>query len=323
MDKKIISTFMFSEPHEQELLWLKFNVEDSFIHEWVIIEGAFSFQGKRKSKFLKKILEQPRFEKFRTKIHTIELESNYNFDYEPSFTEVLKRRVKRWLNRNRNKNYELVPYAEHASFHAEINQRGAGLSYLKSKYAPEDLIIVCDTDEIFDFGGFKGECLSQLIAKHPTPFYISREIFCYDFNNRTGRDRYSPVVKLKDLVSVQSFHHIRHPLRDRFIAKSDYTLAYEYTYCFSKEAILQKLSTFAHVTDLDQASVEFSLENNITLINPANLDTAYLKNKENFYELIKEEDLDAPKFLKDNFAHFRTNVVHLDYLESRKHHHIE
>lgn len=322
MDKKIISTFMFSEPHELELLWLKFNVEDNYVHEWVIIEGEFSFQGKRKDKFLNKILEQSRFEKFRHKIHIIELESNYNFDYEPSFKDLLKRKVKRWLNHNMNKNYEFVPYAEHASFHAEINQRGAGFAYLKSKYAPDDLVIACDADEIFDFHGLKGEYLEELVKKNQTPFYVPREIYCYNYNNRTCRKRYGPIAELKDFTSVKSFQNIKHPSGEKNIIETEMQLIYEYTFCFSKQAILQKLSTFAHVTDLDQASVEFCLENNITLINPANLDTAYLKNKENFYELIKEEDLDAPKFLKDNFAHFRTNVVHLDYLESRKQNHI-
>lgn len=324
MDKKIVSTFMFSEPHEQELLWLKFNVEDSFVSEWVIIEGAFTFQGKRKEKYLQDILSQPRFYKYLNKIKYIEHDYNCNFDYEPGFLTFFKRKLKKWLNETLNKNFEKVPYAELASFHAEINQRGASLSYLRGKYSEEDIVILCDTDEIFDFNGVKWQEISRIINENSTPFYIPREIYCYDFNNKTNRARFSPIVKLGDLKDLKSFHEVRHPQpsRRRIVAPK-YMLAYEYTFCFSKEAILKKLTSFAHVSDLDEHAVNFCLENNISFINHNKIDLLYKKNKENFYTLIDNDKLDGPTYLKTNYMDFKTGVVNLNYINIRKANNIE
>ena len=74
---------MFSEPHEQDLLWIKFNIEDPYVTEWVITESSYTFQGKRKKLYLQEILEQERFAPFRNKIHYITLDTNFHFDYDP------------------------------------------------------------------------------------------------------------------------------------------------------------------------------------------------------------------------------------------------
>ncbi|SHG27119.1 Glycosyltransferase family 17 [Flavobacterium segetis] len=324
MDKKIVSTFMFSDSHEQELLWLKFNVEDSFITEWIITESKYTFQGKMKPMFLIEILKQSRFQKFIQKIHCIELDENFNFQFEPNFKDLLKRKIKRRLNINYNKNYELVPYAELASFFSEINQRGACLNYLKSKYSKDDIIITCDTDEIFDFTGEKMNYFINAVSKYKTPFYIKRNIYCYDFDNYSNRLRYSPIVKLGDLISKQSFHHVRHPLpQKRIIAESDQSLAFEYTFCFSRDSIIKKLTSFAHVTDLDSRGVDFCLDNNIALINPDKIDNAFIRNSESFFETITISEKNTPLFLINNMKDFETNVVNENYLLQRKKNRIE
>lgn len=324
MDKKIVSTFMFSDSHEQELLWLKFNVEDSFVNEWIITESIYTFQGKIKPMFLKEILSQSRFEKFKDKIHCIYLDENFNFQFEPKFIDLLKRKAKRWLNANKNRNYDLVPYAELASFYSEINQRGACLDYLKSKYSDEDIIITCDTDEIFDLTGNKITEFMNAVAMYDTPFYIKREIYCYDFDNSANRLRYSPIVKLKDLTSKQAFHNVRHPLNNkRTILEFSQSLAFEYTFCFSKESIIKKLTSFAHVTDLDIGAVDFCLNNNIALINPDRIDNDYIQNSESLFDRILISPNNTPLFLLENISKFKTDVVDKDYLLNRKQNKIE
>jgi hypothetical protein len=324
MDKKIVSTFMFSEPHEQELLWLKFNVEDSFVNEWVITESKYTFQGKKKQMFLKEILSQSRFQKFNDKIHCIDLDENYNFNFEPKFKDLLKRKAKRWLNVRRNKNYELVPYAELASFFSEINQRGACLDYLRSKYSKEDIIITCDTDEIFDFNGDKMNLFISAVSKCNTPFYLKRYIYCYDFDNYSNRLRYSPIVALGDLTSKQALHNVRHPsLANRRIVELSQNLVFEYTFCFSRESIIKKLASFAHVTDLDTESVDFCLSNNIALINPEKMDANYIQNPESFFDRIIISELNTPSFLIENMGDFKTDVVNENYLLQRKRNKIE
>lgn len=325
MEQKIVSTFMFSEPHEHDLLWLKFNIEDPFVHQWVITESCYTFQGKHKPIYIHDVLSQDRFAPFRHKIHVIELDRNTNFEYEIGFVALLKRKVKRWLNEHRGRNYELVPYAEHASFHAEITQRQACVAYLSAHYSPEDIVIACDTDEIFDFNDGMIELLEQMLATHPTVFYIRRLIFCYDYDNLTARDRFSPIVRLKELTGNRaSMHQVRHPMPgERVVVETSRFLAYEYTFCFSKVAIAKKLSAFAHVTDLDERALDFCLSNNVSLINPNKISDTYCADKENFYRTIELDAYNAPSFLRQHFDQFKTGVVSPDYVAHRKQNHLE
>lgn len=316
---------MFSEPHEDNLLWLKFNVEDPFVNEWVITESAYTFQGKHKPIHIHDVLSQDRFTPFRHKIHVIELDRNTNFEYEIGFKELLKRKVKRWLNEHKGRDYELVPYAEHAGFYAEITQRQACVAYLQAHYSPQDIVIACDADEIFDFNEGKIELLEQMLAAHPTPFYIRRLIFCYDYNNVTARDRFSPIVRLKELAgNPKSMHQVRHPMPgERVVVEADRLLAYEYTFCFPKEAIAKKLASFAHVTDLDERALDFCLSNNVALINPGKIGEKYRADKENFYTTVELDAHNAPAFLRQNADRFKTGVVSPDYLANRKQNHLE
>lgn len=325
MEKKIVCTFMFSEPHEQELLWLKLNVEAPYIDEWVITESCYTFQGKHKSMYLDGILKQKRFEPFLHKIHLIQLGHNYNRDYEISFKELLKRKVKRYLNRKLNRNYVLVSYAENASFHAEIVQRQACVDYLKMHYSLEDIVIPCDVDEIIDLNEGKLDIFEKSLYKNRTPFYIQRLVFCYDFDNLTDRKRYIPIVRLKDLLnSSQSMQLALHPiLAERNIIVTSKILAFEYTFCFSRDAIVKKLQSFAHVTDTDEEILQFALNNNILMINPDRIDNVFLNNPETFYEKINITQYWAPEFLRNNLEYFKTNIVSPDYKKNRIMNHLK
>ncbi|MFK8302623.1 hypothetical protein ACI75Y_06900 [Capnocytophaga stomatis] len=322
MENKIVSTFMFSEPHEQDLLWLKFSIENEFVSEWIITESCYTFQGKKKELHLQEILEQERFKPFVHKIHYISLDKNFHFEYEPPFKEVLKRRVKRLLNKYLNRNYEFVTYSELASFYAEINQRQACVPYILQKYDKDDIVLLCDTDEIFDFNEGKIEIFRDTLRHNPLPFYIHRQIFCYDFDNYTYRRRFIPIVNVKYLDD-EKVQVIKHPRKDkRNIVELDYSLVFEYTFCFSKEAIMRKLGTFAHVTELNEKDLDFAFENNISMISKNKIDHAYRQNKEHFYTKLKLDASNSPKFVRDNFDQICTNVVDKNYLENRKKNHI-
>ena len=318
MEQKIVSVFMFSEPHEQELLWLKFNVENAYVTEWVITESCYTFQGRVKPMYLHEIFAQNRFAKFRNKVHIIQLNHNYNFEYEIGYFPLLKRKIKRWLNANYNGTYVLAPYAELASFHAEIIQRQACVSYLREHYAQDDIVLVCDVDEIFDFNDGKMQHLQSILQTNKTPFYIPRLVFCYDYDNLTRRTRYVPIIHLKDLQH-STVQQIKHPSwQHRQIVDCESILVYEYTFCFSKEAIVSKLATFAHVSELNRHAIEFCLANNIAFINPTHITTRYLQDQESFYERITINEKTAPRFLRDHIEDFLTRIVRTDYREQRK-----
>ena len=304
---------MFSEPHEQDLLWVKFNIEDPYIAEWIITESSYTFQGKRKELYLEEILKQERFAPFRNKIHYIKLDTNFLF----------KRKVKSFLNRNFGKKYEFVTYTELASFYAEMNQRQACVPYIQKKYNPTDVVILCDTDEMFDFNDGKIEKFKKILSQNKTPFYIPRLIFCYDFDNYTNRDRYSPIVSVQNLVGNKySTHRLRHPII-RNLVKEDKIFAFEYTFCFPKDAIYKKLASFAHVTEMNKEDIEYCFDNNISFIAKDKIDEAYKKNKENFYDKLILEENNSPFFIREYSYNLKTEVVDPNYIENRKKNHIE
>lgn len=309
---------MFSEPHEQDLLWLKFNIENDFITEWIITESSYTFQGKKKGVYLEEILKQERFKPFLHKIHYILLDKNFHFEYEPPLKEVIKRKIKRFMNKYMNKNYEFVTYSELASFYAEINQRQACVPYIRQKYNKNDIVLLCDADEMFDFNNGKIENFKQIIRQNTTPFYIKREIFCYDFDNYTHRDRFIPIVKVQNLIPSE-IQKIKHPEKNKkYIVKTNQPMVFEYTFCFSKDSIMRKLATFAHVTELNEKDLEFSFSNNISMISKNKIDATYIQNKEHFYSKLVLDETNSPKFIRDNFEKIRTDVVDENYLVNRE-----
>ena len=313
---------MFSEPHEQDLLWVKFNIEDPYIAEWIITESSYNFQGKRKELYLEEILKQERFAPFRNKIHYIKLDTNFHFEYEPPLKEVFKRKVKRFLNRNFGKKFEFVTYTELASFYAEMNQRQACVPYIQKKYNPTDVVILCDTDEMFDFNDGKIEEFEKLLSKNHTPFYIPRLVFCYDFDNYTNRKRNVPIIRANDLKNTK-VQFIKHPKLKSFILKKEIPFVFEYTFCFSREAIWKKLSSFAHVTEMNKEDVEFCFDNNISFIVKNKISNIYRENKENFYEKLILDETNSPTFVRKHFDCLKTEIVAPNYLENRKKNHIE
>ena len=313
---------MFSEPHEQDLLWVKFNIEDPYIAEWIITESSYTFQGKRKELYLEEILKQERFAPFRNKIHYIKLDTNFHFEYEPPLKEVFKRKVKRFLNKNFAKRYEFVTYTELASFYAEMNQRQACVPYIQKKYKPTDVVILCDTDEMFDFNDGKIKEFEEILSKNKTPFYIPRLVFCYDFDNYTNRKRYVPIIRANDLRNTK-VQFIKHPRSKSFILKGEVPFVFEYTFCFSKEAIWKKLSSFAHVTEMNKEDIEYCFDNNISFIAKNKISDVYKKDKENFYEKLILDETNSPTFFRKHFDSLKTEIVASNYLENRKKNHIE
>ena len=67
----IISTFLFSDPSESDLLWVKLNVEKSIVKKWVIVEGTFSHRGAYKGTCLREVLKETRFLEFANKVEII------------------------------------------------------------------------------------------------------------------------------------------------------------------------------------------------------------------------------------------------------------
>jgi len=309
---------MFSEEYERDLLLLKLTVENPFISKWVIVENSYTFQGQRKNKYLDQIINEKEFDKFRDKIHLISLDKNFHLDYEPSLFLVVKRRVKRWLNQFLGRKYELIPYSEFAAFHCEIEQRYAAERYIAENFDNDDIVFPGDTDEIWDLNDGKYKSFVEIVNKHRKPIHFFRKVFCYDFDNYSNRERYAPVIRVRDILKRKyAFHYYKHQ-GEKNIFTSTQIYFFEYTYCFSKPAMIRKLRTFAHVTDLDDSALEFSLRHNISLTTPDNANITFFNNEENICTREVLTEFNSPLYVREHFNYLSTNLIPENYLENRE-----
>jgi hypothetical protein len=310
---------MFSEPYEADILWLKLKIENPFVDKWVIVENCYTFQGKKKPLCLLDVLSNTRFSEFRDKIHIITANHNYNFDYEPSLKLLLKRKLFRFINKiKNNQKYLLISYSELAAFYCEINQRQLAVDYIKKEFSDEDIVITSDTDEILDLNEGKDIFFKNIINENKTPFYLYRRVFCYDFDNFTNRERYLPIIRVKDLKKRKhSLHYYKHPAK-RNIVKSDIIFFFEYSYCFDKNSLIRKLNTFSHVTDIGEETVDFSFANNIKLCNSNNITDKHLNSKDFFFTKELLTPANSPLYIREHINEIKLNTINNNYIENRK-----
>jgi len=75
-----VNSFLFSEPHEKELLLLKFILENDGVDEWILLENAYTQQGEYKGLHATKIVgEDNRFAPYRHKLTVISKEEKKCF----------------------------------------------------------------------------------------------------------------------------------------------------------------------------------------------------------------------------------------------------
>ena len=174
---KVISTFLFAEKHEENVLWTKLNCESEGIDEWIIIESPFSFRGNPKPVNVKEILQQERFSPFLDRIFVITIENNLFAKYCKNHCE---------------KDYFLVEYLS----------RKSCFSYLDENYKDEDKIFVADVDELIDFSdkNRKREFF-KICCEYNGAWQAKQLKFWWDFNNLSFYPKYMPIHTLGSLRS--------------------------------------------------------------------------------------------------------------------------
>ena len=69
---KIVDAFLFSEPHEKEVLLIKLNLGARHVAEWVLIENEYTHQAEPKGLFAREMLDgDSRFDPFRDRLTII------------------------------------------------------------------------------------------------------------------------------------------------------------------------------------------------------------------------------------------------------------
>lgn len=295
---RIIDTFMFSEPYEADVLWVKLNVENIAVDEWVIVENSYTFQGNYKGYFLNDLLRKDtRFKIFLHKINVIET------DYK--FREIFE---------DEKENYKI---GEKETFSAEFKQREASKEYILSNYTDSDWLIISDTDECIDLTNDKHVILRSKIKNSSSEIVSIPGIkYCFDYNNRVYSNRSTPIVRLScsTLKSNNgSFGTIR---KSHCIGTFKWSkeLLFEYSFCFSEESIEKKLNSFSHVGMNLELWTRGLILNCLTLRNGEYPNIFKVKN---WFELIKLDLNNSPEFVLDNFDKLRTGIVKKDYKKRR------
>lgn len=290
---KIVDTFLFSEPHEKDLLWVKFNLEDKMVDKWIILESPYTFQGQYKGLHAKKILKDEKFNKFIDKVVVI----SPNEDFQP-------------LHGGSN--------VEGKNFERENHQRSLCLSYILHNLQDSDTVIISDTDEAIDFSDQnRSDAVMQILQQYDVPLKIQRMRYWFDFDNRcflpTIHIPFVPVKYLRENPQWINARHFDHLPKFNF---NETPVAFEYSYCFrSFEDVWRKKCTYSH-TGFTEESVRTALECN-------HWPRSELRGEKvgqepyDFFEKVELNEVNSPKFVRDNLEYLRTNIVDANYKENR------
>lgn len=290
---KIIDTFLFSEPHEKDLLWVKFNLENDIVDRWVILESPYTFQGEYKGVHAEEVLSDSKFAPFHNKIVVIQPPK----DFQP-------------LHGNENN--------EGKNFDRENTQRAMACGLI-NMLDDEDWVMISDTDEAVDFSDINRRyyLFNILNDVNLGIFKLKRQRYWFDFDNKCFLPNiHIPFVRagmIKQNAQYINARHFDHINKMEIINKP---LAFEYSYCFrSFEDVWRKKCTYSH-TGFTEESVRIALECN-------HWPRSELRGEKvgqeqfDFFEKVELTEDNSPKFVRDNLEYLRTNIVSTNYKENR------
>jgi hypothetical protein len=291
---RIVDSFLFSEVYEKELLLLKFILEDSGIHEWVIIENAYTFQGEYKGLNARRLIESDeRFATYRHKISYIEKEQP---------TKVLPR-------------HEVL---DELSYEVEYWQRDLAQEYFLKQYDNEDWIMIADVDEMIDFTDIerKNELYDRL-KRSIGLLVVPTKRYWFDFDNEYKLLISNTMCSKEYLVKTgKELHEIRRD--NRKIAKDrwKHVVQFEYSTCYNAEHILRKFYTSTH-TGFTPNDLEQSLRCNHRPVYEVR-GTKPENSELYFFETVKLNETNSPKYVRENLTILKTNNIDINYKQNRR-----
>ena len=292
---KIVDSFLFSEPHEKELLLLKFILENDGIDEWILVENAYSFQGEYKGLHAERIVQSDsRFSPFLHKLTIISAEKQHPI-------------------------LEKTQEAEKNAFKAEYWQRNLAYAYFMEKYDTNDWIFISDTDEMIDFSNRSrsDELLNKMQNAAHGLLIVPTKKFWFDFDNAYIPILGNPVcTKQYMLDNNKQLHEVR--IENRRIIKNTWNViaAFEYSSCFSETYMIRKLDTFSH-TGFTAKELKQSLRCN----HRPTIESSTWKLKNDpyfFFETIALSGGNSPEYVRLNLAALKTHAVNPLYKQNRR-----
>jgi hypothetical protein len=291
---KIVDSFLFSEPYEKELLLLKCILEDKMIDEWILLENSYSFQGDHIGLNAEKLInDDPRFEKYKHKLTIIAREEK---------TKFLPKHV----------------FLDEDSYKVEYWQRDLAHDYFMKKYDDEDWIIISDVDEMIDFSNEerKQELLERMSTSNGLLNFPTRR-YWYDFDNAYQQLIGNSMCTKRYLAATGKYlHEVR--VENRKVLKKGWKniIAFEYSSCYEEKFVLRKFYTFGHTgftpNDLKQA---------LRCNQRPTRELATWKAENNkywFFETVKLDQRNSPKYVRENLPYYKTGLIHKNYKQNRK-----
>ena len=289
---KLVDTFLFSEPHEADVLWVKLNVESHVFHEWVVVENSYTMQGQYKGYFFKDIVNtDERFCEFLDKIHVVESDIKPEVDGKES-------------NSVYNEPAEL-----------ERAQRCMAVQYLLDKYSDDDCVMISDVDECLDTESDKRrKLLFEKIQTGQDLILLPRIRYWFDYDNRWLVRRCVPLVTIRQIKKDNRIYHYRKKWLGTPVVWR-HEMVFEYSYCFTKHGIMRKYQTFAHTgymkEDIDRALILNCVP--VPKNTPGKKHRAY----EKWFVKRNLNSRNSPEFVRKNIDYLQTGVISKNYAQNR------
>jgi hypothetical protein len=307
---KIFSLFLFSSTHEIPLLEAKLETEQYLVSEWVIVESAFTFKGDSKSLILPNLLKvNPILQKFQRRIHLVINHENFFHNTRYSLRknamfelEVVGRKIFNYPAPELR-----IVKLENRFLEVEFRTRDLATDVVRSICQPSDWLLISDVDELLTASPDEIRKLKGSGAKF---LALRRRRFVFDFDNLDPTIRTTPLISaqyiLNDQFGISAFR-----LRRDGFTPDDQVYVTEYSFCFSKKGIAEKLNSYGHVAQTSEA-IDRSLNLNHHLMfdhQPATLIRWYTK--------VRQSETYHPSHIMREWSNLQTGIINADFQLAR------
>lgn len=286
----VIDSLLMSDSSESDLLWVKLNLEQSVVSRWIIQENSYNLKGEHKGLHVAKVLEEERFKPFSDRITLI----SANQQIHPGCID------------------------EHNNFIRENWQRSI-CSQTLQQINEDGLVLVSDVDESVDFSDDKRKEIFFTNVLNDSVTWCYRRRYWYDYDNEAKLYNIRiPVLPLSIAKDPNALAQARHYSDDsRSFGSYDEPIAFEYSYVFkSEQDVNSKKKNYAHAGFTEEC-VKNALKLNVWPRSKIRGEKIRWGGEDEF-EIIELTEKNSPKFVRDNLATLKTNLVDPNYKENRK-----